>query len=245
MPRIETKLSPSQTIGISETGQFTARVAAFGNVDSYGDRLMPGCFEASLEEKAAANKTVPILWSHDWLSVPIGFCAKAYEDPDGLIVEGQLLLADPRAQSVHALMRERAVTEFSFGFVAAEADLTIKWEDGEYIRELGRVDLVEVSPVLYPANDSTELLSIRSAPLAIRSGATLSASTKRRLSDMRSALLTVAEELGKFLEDPTGALEERQAPAGAAPLRLSLAPESALDPDEPYRRIVADHWPRL
>jgi len=34
-------------------------------------------------------------------------------------------------------------------------------EDGRKIRELVAVDLAEISPVLFPANDNTELLSVR------------------------------------------------------------------------------------
>ena len=121
--RMETKLAPAQTIGVSESGSFLARVAAFGNVDSYGDRLLPGAFQASLERKAAADQRIPILWSHNFMETPIGYTEKAYETPEGLVVEGQLLMDDARASSVHALMSKRAVTEFSFGFIPEESTL--------------------------------------------------------------------------------------------------------------------------
>jgi HK97 family phage prohead protease len=238
MRTIETKLAPAQAVGVNEAGTFTARVAAFGNVDSYGDRLLPGAFAESLAEKAGANKAIPILWSHDWMSVPIGYAAKAFEDGEGLVVEGQLLMADTRAQSVHRLMQERAVTEFSFGFIP-EAFTFAKTASGELVRELSKVDLVEVSPVLYPANDSTELLSTRSTALARKAGATLSAGSKRRLEGMRVALIAVADELAGFLEDPKSLIDERMAADG--PLRLTLATDP--DPHEATRRLITDFWP--
>ena len=191
----------------------------------------------SLETKAAADKKVPILWSHDWMTVPIGYCARCFEDPEGLVVEGQLLMGDERAQSVHTLMKQRAVTEFSFGFEAES--FTFQKEADQVVRELSRVDLIEVSPVLFPANDSTELLSTKIAALERKAGATLSARSRTRLESVRAALLTAAEELSGFLEDPTSG--EKHRPGGDDPPRLALAWD---DPHEADRRLIAEFWPR-
>jgi HK97 family phage prohead protease len=180
-----------------------------------------------LEEKATAQKRVPILWSHNALDTPIGYCERCFEDTDGLVVEGQLLLHDPRAQSVHTLMQKRAVSDFSFGFVAAENSVRFLRENGVLVRELSRVDLIEVSPVLMPANDQTALLSIKRGSLEQRHGAVLSHATKTHLQGIKGRILAAVEDLSVFLDDPS----------------IEIRAQDVRDRDSRYYRWKFKDWP--
>ncbi len=77
---------------VDDTGTFTGLGAAYNNVDLGGDKIVPGAFTRTL----AAGKQFPLLWQHD-PSSPIGTC-KVTDTPQGLHVEGTLLLQDPTAQ---------------------------------------------------------------------------------------------------------------------------------------------------
>jgi HK97 family phage prohead protease len=147
-----------------EPGSFEALVAVFGNVDAGGDRIQPGAFKRSLgewSEKGRAGRNVPVLWSHDIESVPIGVLTKAHESAEGLHVTAKLFIDDnPQSKAVHAAMKAGALTEFSFGYGAR--DYSHVHEGGRKVRVLKDLDLGEVSPVFRGMNPSTQLLGVKS-----------------------------------------------------------------------------------
>jgi HK97 family phage prohead protease len=143
-----------------EPGTFEAVVSVFGNVDSDGEVVMPGAFTKTL---AAGLK--PIVFSHDWMSVPIGQTLEAKETSEGLVVKGRLFVAPDedhaRAREVYAAMRAGALTEFSFG---GKVTVETRREDdaGVVTYELNEIDLVEYGPCLKGANPATRLLAVKS-----------------------------------------------------------------------------------
>jgi HK97 family phage prohead protease len=64
----------------------------FGNVDSYGDRMVKGAFARTLEEKGMP----PVVWSHEWATPPIGNVESATETDEGLLIKGRLFIAPTR-----------------------------------------------------------------------------------------------------------------------------------------------------
>ena len=44
----------------------TALASVFGNVDLVGDRMLPGAFAKTLEERRGKGRRLPIVASHDW-----------------------------------------------------------------------------------------------------------------------------------------------------------------------------------
>lgn len=142
-------------------GTFKALVSVFNNIDTVGDRVMPGAFARSLKERGLP----PVIFSHQWhdLRAWIGQTTKAEETSRGLEVEGYLFLdTNDGAKIVHEAMKSGALKEFSFAFDIAE-EKSVKEEDEE-IRELHDLDLYEVGPTLVGANPATELISVRSLP---------------------------------------------------------------------------------
>jgi HK97 family phage prohead protease len=146
----------------SQSGTFEALAAVFDNVDAGGDRIERGAFSRSLAEWKAKGRSVPVLWSHDVESVPIGVIKDARETSEGLRVKAHLFVDDhPQARAVHAAMRAGALHEFSFGYKTR--DYEHKYEGGRRVRVLKDVHLGEVSPVFSGMNPETRVLSVKSA----------------------------------------------------------------------------------
>jgi HK97 family phage prohead protease len=156
-----------KAVADAEPGTVEALVSVFGNVDEFGDRMVPGCFERSLEERGLPY----FVWAHEWHTVPIGVVKSAEETDAGLVVTARLFVGDdedhPVARQVYTAMRALdgkgapALREFSFGFQTVGSRYVT--EDEREIRELTDVELFEVGPCLVGMNPATQLLGVKSA----------------------------------------------------------------------------------
>lgn len=171
--------------GLAE-GQFEAIVSVFGNVDSYGDVVMPGAFADNLAEWEASGDPIPVYYSHrmDDPDYCIGHVLEAKETPEGLWVRAQLDLDGPKSAQVHRLLKGRRVTQFSFAYDVLDAAWAER--DGEEVYELRKLKVYEVGPTPIGANQSTQLLAVKSAELAkeARAGRVF---TKQHLDSLRTA----------------------------------------------------------
>lgn len=144
-------------------GEFIALAAVFGNVDSYGDRMIKGAFSETLEVWAQAGDPIPVIWQHNWSdpNAHIGFVLEAKETDAGLWYKGKLDVEDnPFAAQVYRLMKARRVTQQSFGFDVLDGRAVT--EEGSEVFEITRVHLYEVGPCLVGVNQGTNLLDIKS-----------------------------------------------------------------------------------
>jgi HK97 family phage prohead protease len=158
VPMLKKAAAGLELAEVNEAGVFSGRLAVYGNIDSYGDRIMPGAFKASLRELAQKKRKVPILWQHSWQE-PIGVFDSLEEREDGLHVVGRLLIAGvPRAASAHALMLAEAVTGMSIGFEVIE-----EREGKDGANELRKLKLWEGSIVTFPANEEARIETVKSA----------------------------------------------------------------------------------
>lgn len=140
---------------LSDEGTFTGYGSVNGNVDSYGERVMPGAFAASLAKHRREGSQVLMLWQHN-PSEPIGVWEDLAEDSKGLWGKGRLLLDIQRAREVHTLAKNRAIGGLSIGY--REVKVT---PDGN-VRNLDELDLLEISPVAFPANRRARIESVKS-----------------------------------------------------------------------------------
>ncbi|WP_428964510.1 HK97 family phage prohead protease [Micromonospora fluostatini] len=174
-------------------GEFEAIVSVFGNVDSYGDVVMPGAFTDVLADWAATGDPIPVIWSHNWYDpfAHIGTVLEARETDVGLWVKG-LVDLDPEARTaaqVYRLLRGRRVTQFSFAYDVAEASWAER--DGRDVYELRKFGaLYEVGPCLVGANQDTDLLSAKARLLAagVKEGRVLAQAHLDRLKEAHGAL---------------------------------------------------------
>jgi uncharacterized protein len=152
-------------------GVIEAFASVFGNIDSYGDRMVPGAFTRTLGEWSAKGDPIPVIWSHRWddplahIGVVVDIAEREIDGKVGLWYRGQLDLDGAFAAKVYRLMVERRVTQQSFAFTTAKAQYVDEANDSPFdmIREVTDVDLYEVGPTLIGANQQTALLEAASA----------------------------------------------------------------------------------
>jgi hypothetical protein len=164
----EIKLAPPASDGV-EAMTFEGYGAIFGNVDAYGDVIAPGAFAAYLSDAQAGRQPWPaMLAQHGGFGMgaddmtPVGVWTALSEDGTGLAVEGKF--ADtPRGRELYTLMKMQprpAIDGLSIGYIAKEWEPRSKPEDPR--RTLKRIDLMEISPVTFPANRLARVASVKS-----------------------------------------------------------------------------------
>lgn len=140
---------------VSEDGTFEGYGSVFGNADSYGEVVMPGAFAKSLA-KHAKEKTSPLmLWQHNWEN-PIGVWDHLEEDRKGLFGKGRLLLGVQKADEAYILAKNGAVRGLSIGYREVRTE-----PDGKNVNLL-ELDLMEISPVSFPANRRATITAVKS-----------------------------------------------------------------------------------
>ena len=224
----------------TEEGVFEAIVAAY-NLDSVGDKILPGAFADTLLAWAKSGDPIPVYWSHrmDDPDYNIGYVLEAQETEEGLWVKAQIDFDSPKATQVYRLLKGRRVTQFSFAYDVDEGAWVETDERGYY--ELRKLTLHEVGPTPIGANQETELLAVK-APvlseeqfrrLAEKAGRTLSAKNEERVRTIARLAKELLDSLdsstddGKAkpvppatAEDPTRGKAAAPAAPGSASLRL-------------------------
>ncbi len=152
---MKTKDFTLQVKDLSDDGTFEGYGSVFGNVDSYGEKVMPGAFVESLARHKREGSNVLMLWNHD-PHQPIGVWEDLAEDAKGLWGKGRLLLDIQRAKEVHTLAKNRAIGGLSIGYREEDTD-----QDGQ-VRLLKKLALYEISPVTFPANRRARIESVKS-----------------------------------------------------------------------------------
>lgn len=196
--------------GLSE-GQFTAYASVFGNVDSYGDVVMPGAFAPDLARWQKSGVPIPLLFGHN-MSDPdynIGYIVAAEEDNVGLKVTAQLDLENPKAKQVYRMLKGKRINQMSFAYDVLDGGPAV--HDGRDVFELRELKLYEVSVVTVGANQETEILAVKQAAdlaermtAGIKAGRVLSAKNE---SEIRSA----HDALGRVLDVLDSATDEQKA----------------------------------
>ena len=140
---------------LSEDGSFEGYGSIFGNVDSYGEKVVPGAFVESLAKHRREGSSVLMLWQHN-PDEPIGVWDDLAEDAKGLWGKGRLIMEVQRAKEVYALLRAKAVRGLSIGYRELDTDKE------RVVRVLKKLDLWEISPVSFPANSRARVEAVKS-----------------------------------------------------------------------------------
>jgi uncharacterized protein len=152
---MKTKDFALQVKDLSEEGTFEGYGSVYGNVDSYGEKVMPGAFAESLARHKREGSAVAMLWQHN-PDEPIGVWEDLAEDAKGLWGKGRLILAVQRAREIYEMLKARAVRGLSIGYREVEVE-----PDGN-IRLLKKLELLEISPVMFPANRRARIEGVKS-----------------------------------------------------------------------------------
>ena len=164
----EIKLAPPSDSNV-ESMTFSGYGAVFGNVDAYGDVIAPGAFASYLADAKSGKQPWPaMLAQHGGYGMgaddmtPVGVWTSLSEDGTGLAVEGKF--ADtPRGRELYTLMKmspRPAIDGLSIGYIAKAFEPRSKPEDPR--RKLTQIDLMEISPVTFPANRLARVASVKS-----------------------------------------------------------------------------------
>lgn len=210
--------------GLDE-GQFEAIVSVFGNVDSYGDRVVQGAFAESLAEWEASGNPIPVYWAHQMQDPDfnLGHVLQAEERPEGLWVRAQLDLEGSKAQTVYRLMKGRRVTQFSFAYDTLEYTV-VHSEDDDPVWELTKLKLHEVGPCPVGVNQETSLLAVKAAH-QVAERVMVEAKAGRVISSANETTLRTAyDSIGSVLAQITDADEGK---ASAAPPAKAEEPAGA------------------
>lgn len=142
---------PFEVKAVSDDGLFSGYGSVFGVLDSYKEVVAPGAFAESLQGRMPA-----LLWQHR-AGEPIGVYTAVREDAVGLYVEGKLALKTARGAEAYELLKMRALSGLSIGFVTREDS----YDKVAGVRTLKKVDLWEVSLVTFPANDAARISGVK------------------------------------------------------------------------------------
>lgn len=136
---------------VGEVGKFSGYASVFGGVDSYGDTILRGAFADTL----STNGMPKMFFGHQWGAMPIGKWLKAIEDAHGLFVEGELTPGLTEADNVRAALKHGTLDGLSIGGYLSKNDWDESTDGGRIVRRWSK--LVEVSPVVFPADPSARV----------------------------------------------------------------------------------------
>lgn len=140
---------------VSEEGTFEGYGSIFGNLDSYGEKVMPGAFAESLAKHRQEGSKPLMLWQHN-PDEPIGVWDDLAEDGKGLKGTGRFVLETTRGREAYALLKAGALRGLSIGYREVEVE-----PDGNN-RLLKKLDLKEISVVSFPANRRARVEAVKS-----------------------------------------------------------------------------------
>lgn len=141
---------------INEDGTFEGYGSVFGVKDSYDEIVEQGAFTETLAAHKSKGTLPALLWQHRG-GEPIGVYTSMEEDSVGLKVAGQLALKTVRGAEAYELLKMKAISGLSIGFVSRED----AYDRVTRIRTLKKVDLWEVSLVTFPANDAARIQGVK------------------------------------------------------------------------------------
>lgn len=157
--------------GFKETedgsGIFEGYASVFGNVDSYGDKVIRGAFSKSLAKSFPNDGAgIPCYWSHrmDDPEFILGKTISAVEDEHGLKVRVSLDLDNPKAAAAYRALKAGAVNQMSFAYEVVDSHF-VPEKGAKFggVNELRELNIFEVSVVQIGANTATSIDMVKSA----------------------------------------------------------------------------------
>lgn len=154
--KIERLQTAFEIKALDDKGTFKGYGSVFGNKDSYNEIVAKGAFSRSLTEHKAKGTMPAMLWMHN-PDQPIGVYTNVAEDDKGLAVEGNLALKTQAGAEAYELMKMNALSGLSIGYRVAKS----QFDKPNNARVLTDLDLYEISPVTFPANDAARVSTVK------------------------------------------------------------------------------------
>jgi uncharacterized protein len=141
--------------GVKETGVFEGYASTFNEKDLGGDIVVPGAFAKSLKSRGV--KGVRMFADHDSRN-RVGVWEAISEDEKGLQVKGRLLVEKANGRDAYIDLKEGALDGLSIGFRTVKD----KYDGRRKARMLEELDLLEISLVSFPMNESARVTAVKS-----------------------------------------------------------------------------------
>lgn len=138
----------------AENGTFKGYASVFEGLDSYGDTIKKGAYLETLRDHGMPK----MFYIHKW-DMPVGKYTNADEDSRGLWVEGELTPGHSLASDVRAAMLHETLDGLSIGGMLSKGDFKSTDQGGRLIHKWTR--LVEVSPVVFPADSAARIVDVK------------------------------------------------------------------------------------
>lgn len=154
-------------------GAFTATFATLNVVDSDKDVTVPGAFKDGQAVRIAR-------WGHNWSELPVGKGIIHADDAKATVV-GQFFLDTTHGKDTYLTVKQLAdLQEWSYGYDVLDSEAG--QFEGQDVRFLKSLDVIEVSPVMLGAGIGTRTESIKSGDVV-----TLAERIDAILADTRDA----------------------------------------------------------
>jgi len=213
MPELKTLPARVKAANATDDGIVEALVATY-DVDSSGDRIIPGAFANSLEEWAKSGQSIPFIWSHqhDDLDAYLGDVLEAKETDEGLWVKAQIDMEDPKAAKAFRLIKGGRVRQYSFAYDVPEGGAK-EDTDGPGETALSELKLYEVGPTLIGMNQNTRTLDAKRNQSGEKAGRVLSAKNE---GDLKQAVDLIKGVLAQLAENSDTTSQAKTSDAGPA-----------------------------
>ena len=150
-------------ISNDDAGTFSGYASKYNGIDSYGDTILPGAYEAIL----SSGKMPKMFFNHRTWELPVGDWLEMEGREDGLYVKGQLDLTIPAARDIYHAMKAGRIDGLS---------VSIEMEQGGYAQkdpddfwsgyDISKVsDMREISLCTFPADNSARVDAVKSADI--------------------------------------------------------------------------------
>jgi len=146
---------------VAEDGTLEGYASTFGNVDLQGDVVLSGAFTDTIKKH---DHVWPMLMAHS-LGRPVGYVIDAAEDQKGLWFKGQFTLDSDEGKNAAATVRHGLAVGHrpgvSIGYRIPQNGA--EWDESTNTRKLKKIDLLEISLAMVPANPRARVSRMKAA----------------------------------------------------------------------------------
>ena len=164
------------------------------DLDQVDDIIHPGAFRKSIQEAFPAKK-IKVLWQH-W--EPLGMPVEMYEDAKGLYVKAKVSKTTLGDEALE-LMRDGVVDKMSIGFKIPKGKCDYS-DDG--VRNIREVQLLEFSPVTFPANEAAVITGVKNLEFALNKGMFPRETIEKMISDLTALIKKMEPDITPEVEQP-------------------------------------------
>ena len=136
-------------------GEITAIISSVGNADVVGDIMAPGAFDDFIKSFNDEGAPLPMFLQHSPLNI-IGEWNNIRMKGNNLMADGTIYLETSGGADANSLISRGMVGSTSIGFRSSDYE----WEDNGG-RTFNKIDLVETSLVISPANPKARITDVK------------------------------------------------------------------------------------